>query len=143
MLDAFAGSGALGLEALSRGASHATFLETGRDARVALSANIEHLGAASRSSVIAADAFKAGRFADLPGSPFGLLFADPPYRIQPSRVADLLAQLASTGILETGAVIAYEHAARESVTWPTGFVEHARKRYGSTHVSIAVYEGLE
>src|SRR6516164_1773455 len=74
VLDAFAGTGALGLEALSRGAGHATFVEQDREALVALRANIAACRAQDRSTVIAGNALAIG-----PGPGFGLVFLDPPY----------------------------------------------------------------
>ena len=74
MLDAFAGTGALGLEALSRGAAHATFIETDRAALAALRANIAACGAADRAAVLPLDATRPPA-----GEPFSLVFLDPPY----------------------------------------------------------------
>jgi 16S rRNA (guanine966-N2)-methyltransferase len=74
VLDAFAGTGAFGLEALSRGAAHATFMESDAAALAALRANIAALGAGDRASVAAADVLRCP-----PGSACGLIFLDPPY----------------------------------------------------------------
>ena len=74
VLDAFAGTGALGLEALSRGAAHATFIENGRAALPVLRANIGACRAEARCTVLAADALRPP-----PGTPCTLLFLDPPY----------------------------------------------------------------
>lgn len=82
VLDAFAGTGALGLEALSRGAAHVTFMETDPTALSALRANVVALGAAGRSDVLAADVCHCP-----PGRPARLVFLDPPYG------SDLLAQV--------------------------------------------------
>jgi len=77
VLDLFAGSGALGLEALSRGAEHATFVENGAPALRALRANLDALGAGARASVVRTDAV---RYAEgLAAGAFDLAFADPPY----------------------------------------------------------------
>lgn len=74
VLDLFAGTGALGIEALSRGAAHATFVEDGRHALAALRANLETTGFAERATVLDADATKAA----LPAG-IDVAFADPPY----------------------------------------------------------------
>lgn len=74
VLDAFAGTGALGLEALSRGAAHATFMERDATALASLRANVEALGAAPRCTILAADALRPPT-----GAPCGLIFLDPPY----------------------------------------------------------------
>jgi len=77
VLDLFAGSGALGLEALSRGAAHATFVETGAPALRALTANIEDFGAAPETTVVRRDAIAWA--ATLEPAAFDIAFADPPY----------------------------------------------------------------
>lgn len=77
VLDLFAGSGALGLEALSRGAAHATFVETGVRALECLRANIEQLGAGKISTVVPADVFSF--LDDLGARTFDIALADPPY----------------------------------------------------------------
>jgi len=74
VLDAFAGTGALGLEALSRGAAHATFMEVDRAALATLRANVAGLGAGERATVLAADALHCPD-----GTPAALVFLDPPY----------------------------------------------------------------
>lgn len=104
VLDAFAGTGALGLEALSRGASHATFMEHDRAALAALRTNIAACGAAAR--VLAADATKPPR-----GTPCALVFLDPPYGhgLVPRAVAALTVQ----GWIAPNALISAEIAAAE------------------------------
>jgi len=77
VLDLFAGSGALGLEALSRGAERATFVEQDAKALASLRANVAALGAAERASVVRADAVKFAR--NLAPAAYGVAFADPPY----------------------------------------------------------------
>ena len=74
-LDLFAGSGAMGLEALSRGAAHVTFIENDRAAIKAIQQNIEHLGVERETTLIKNDVFKALTYL----TPFDLIFADPPY----------------------------------------------------------------
>lgn len=78
VLDLFAGSGALGLEALSRGAAHATFVESAPAALGALNANVTALGAGDRARVVRADAIRFLARVD-PAEPFDVAFADPPY----------------------------------------------------------------
>ena len=101
VLDAFAGTGALGLEALSRGAAHATFVESDRAALAALRANIAACGAGPRSAVVAGDVL-----ATRAGPPFGLVFLDPPYGR--GLVGAALDALRRAGRLAPRAVIAAE-----------------------------------
>ena len=101
VLDAFAGTGALGLEALSRGAGHATFLETGRAALMALRANVAACRAEARCTVLAVDATRPP-----PGQACGLLFLDPPYG--QDLVAPALSALQAAGWIAPGALIVAE-----------------------------------
>lgn len=136
--DLFAGSGALGIEALSRGAAHAVFVESDRSARTCLSRNITSLGLADRATVDARDVFRTGA-AVLRGEPFSLLFLDPPYRIVPARIRELLAGLATAGAIADGAVIVYEHRTGTLAEWPQGFETDGERTYGETTVSYGVY----
>ena len=108
VLDAFAGTGALGLEALSRGAAAATFLETNEKARRTLAANIAACGLEGRSRVLAVDAARPPR-ARPPGEACTLVFLDPPYREEglPGRAT---AALAAAGWIAPGALIVLEVA---------------------------------
>ena len=104
--DVFAGTGALGLEALSRGAAFATFVENDRSALLALRANVAACGAAERSRVLAIDALALPR-----GEACGLVFLDPPYG--GDLVARTLAVLRQRGWLAPGALIVLETAAAD------------------------------
>lgn len=101
VLDVFAGSGALGLEALSRGAASAVFIENGRAARAALEANIAACGMETRARVLAADATRPP-----PGAPRTLVLLDPPYG--QALLAPTLAALEAAGWLARGCLIAAE-----------------------------------
>lgn len=140
VLDPFAGSGALGLEALSRGASSATFVDNDRRALTALKANVAELGAGARSTILAGEALAVARRQSLPGAPFSLLLLDPPYRIDATEVARLLETLSKSGLVAEGALVTWEHAAGESMPWPDGFKQRSRKKYGSTEIDVAEYE---
>jgi len=137
--DFFAGSGALGLEALSRGASAVTFVEREYAAIKALRSNIESLGARASARVVSADATSSAVPGRL-GGPFALLFFDPPYRIDATEVVQVLVDLAESGGVASGALVVYEHAAGVRLFWPRGFLEVGTKRYGDTAVSFAIYE---
>jgi 16S rRNA (guanine966-N2)-methyltransferase len=137
VLDAFAGSGALGLEALSRGAARATFVECDAVARSVLTANIASLGAVSVTRVVAGDAFASSiRAAARVGGPFALLLLDPPYRISSAQVAGLVTALEGEGSLTREAVVVYEHATSAQPVAPDAFAIERTRRYGSTSVTI-------
>jgi len=140
VLDPFAGSGALAFEALSRGASRAVLIETDRHARDAITKNAAALGSSGLLALSGGDAFVQAR-TGVRGGPFALLFLDPPYKIVPTQVSQLMEDLASNGSLECGALVVYEHARREVPVWPEGFVAAGDKMYGSTSISYATYEG--
>jgi 16S rRNA (guanine966-N2)-methyltransferase len=139
VLDAFAGSGAFGLEALSRGCTHAVLVEHDRRALATIRHNVALLGVVAECSVVAGDVFALAERTSLPRPPFSLLMLDPPYRLDAARVASLVATLAENGQLDEGAVVVWEHAADVGIEWPEGFSATKTKRYGSTAVDIAVY----
>lgn len=140
VLDAFAGSGALGIEALSRGAQRAHFYERGGEALRALVANAKALGLDPRRARI----HRADVLKDPPAHarpPFDLVFLDPPYAYPASEVLDLVAGLLASGALSDDAIVVYEHAAAAD-----GEVDDAakardlpiarRKKYGDTVVDV-------
>lgn len=139
VLDAYAGTGALGLEALSRGASRATFTEVDRSALSALRENVSALQAKDRATIVAADVKKLANAGPLVGGPFTLLFLDPPYRIDTARTCRLLEALAESGSLTDGAYVVWERASNDTVDWPRDFEVLYEKRYGSTTVAVAEY----
>lgn len=130
VVDAFAGSGALGIEALSRGAEEVVFLELDSDARAALRRNVGALDEASRATVLPRSAAAPGvRPIELP---VGLVIADAPYG---SGLAALsLAALAEAGWLAPRAVAAVELDAREEFAPPEGFAAVDDRRYGRTRM---------
>lgn len=111
VLDAFAGTGALGLEALSRGAAHATFLERDRAALAALRANVAALGAGARCTVLPADALRPP-----PGTPCGLVFLDPPYGQE--AVPRAVAALRGAGWIAPGTLVVAEVGREEPSPHP-------------------------
>lgn len=127
VIDLFAGTGALGLEALSRGAGHVVFIENGRAALTALERNIAALGEASRATVLARDATRPGGRV---GPHASLAFLDPPYGR--GLVGPALAALADGAWLAPDALVVVETAARDDLEPPVGFVEVDRRRYGAT-----------
>lgn len=128
VLDAFAGTGAFGLEALSRGARFATFLEKDREARRVLQANIAALGEAARTAVVAGDALTPPRAAGAAT----LAFLDPPYHedIAPAALKALL----GAGWLAAGALVVVEVAARQPFVPPADFTLLEERRYGAARL---------
>lgn len=140
VLDLYAGSGALGIEALSRGAEHAVFVERDRRAVRVIEANLSALGVEPhRWRIVASDASALVTVRGL--EPASLLFADPPYTIEACAEWQVLEAVGSRGLLEPGSLIVYEHRAGGGGEPLPRFTVRARKRYGDTGVTYAVYEG--
>lgn len=133
VLDAFAGSGALGLEALSRGAAHATFMDNNAIARNAIRANAKALGESAHVSILQADAISPPAVA----ASCNVVFLDPPYRSGLAEQA--LAALAARGWIADGAVCSVEVAAKEAFTPPTGFALVDERRYGKAKLILLRY----
>ncbi len=127
VLDAFAGTGALGLEALSRGAAHATFMERDRAALAALRTNIEKCRAGDRASVVAGDATRLA-----PGAPFSLIFLDPPYGRD--LVGAALAALHRVGRIAPAALAVVESGSDEPIEPPGEFL--AERTHGAARISV-------
>jgi 16S rRNA (guanine966-N2)-methyltransferase len=139
VLDAFAGSGALGLEARSRGADRVTFIERERRALGALRRNIEAVGL-DGVTVIAADAVRtlrdAARAGALTGAPFDLVLLDPPYALDEDTLAGLLVDLLP--LLAPDATVVIERSAdAPEPRWPVSLLPAAPRRYGSTRLHRA------
>lgn len=134
VLDLYAGSGALGLEAISRGAAGATFVDSGRRAAATITANVRACGVSSNATVHtrAVSAYLAGA----PERHFGLVFSDPPYDVTADRVADDLALL--TTRLDDAALVVVERSTRSGGdVWPSDYEVVVDKSYGDTRVEIA------
>jgi 16S rRNA (guanine966-N2)-methyltransferase len=135
VLDLYAGSGALGLEALSRGAASVLFVESDRRAADVIAANARALGAngvdircATVASVVTAP---SGRAADV-------VFADPPYEVPVADVEAMLVALRANGWLSAAAVAVVERStAGPAVTWPPGWEAWRERKYGDTRVEMA------
>ena len=132
VLDGFAGSGALGLEAMSRGAARAVFFETDRAALEGLRGNIAALGAGPRSLVLGADATRPPRPGPTQGA-CGLVLLDPPYG--GGLIARALDALRATGWVAAGALIVAETACREEPPVAAASLLAAR-RHGAARLSI-------
>lgn len=139
--DLYAGSGALGIEALSRGAESCVFVENDRRAVSVIRRNLEDLGVAPGvATVVTADVDSVSCRPQAAG-PVALLLADPPYRIDAAAFRQVLEVMAAGGVLEVSALVVYEHAAAGGAQWPPGFSAGPTRRYGDTAVSFATYEG--
>jgi 16S rRNA (guanine966-N2)-methyltransferase len=130
VMDLFAGTGALGLEALSRGAKFCQFVEEGTEARGLIRRNADALGAIGVCKIWRRDATKLGPCA--PQSPFELVFADPPYNKGMGEKA--LAALVEGGWLAHAAVVVLEEAERATVADVPGLVRVDSRVYGDTTV---------
>lgn len=134
VLDLYAGSGALGLEALSRGADSAVFVEADRRAAAVISENVAALGATGarvRCGTV------ASVLATRTDRPVDLVFADPPYEVSSADVADVLAALVDGGWVASGAVAVVERpASAPPLAWPTGWTVGRDRRYGDTRLEF-------
>lgn len=136
VLDAFAGSGALGIEALSRGAAYACFCEKNRNALQALERNTSFLPASSYA-IMRNDVFKT-----LPRSqqPFTLVFFDPPYACNPAQLCALLEKLAGAQLLDEDVIVSYEYSAQAEedalLSCNIGLQLVSSKNYGNTSISF-------
>jgi 16S rRNA (guanine966-N2)-methyltransferase len=147
VLDLYAGSGAVGLEALSRGADHVLLVEQGARATRVIRENIEAIGLPG--AVLAADRVErvlargpapaasqdspapAGNQDSTEGGRYDVVFADPPYALADTAVSQVLSLLADQGWLAPGALVIVERATRSGpVSWPDWFVPDRARRYG-------------
>jgi 16S rRNA (guanine966-N2)-methyltransferase len=135
VLDLFAGTGAMGLEALSRGAAFALFVDESAPARGLIRDNVETLGAGGQSRLFRRDATRMGSAA--PNEPFSLIFCDPPYGNGLAQKA--LASCADGGWLAPDALAIVEEAQGAEITLPAGFTEIDRRDYGETKLVFGRY----
>ena len=134
VLDVFAGSGALGLEALSRGAADAVFVEQDLTALECIRRNLIALGEEKRATLVQADACHPPAPSKVRGhpTPRSLLFLDPPYRS--GLAASALAALAESGWLAPNAIAVVELEAKDAFEPPAGFTRADERRYGRTRL---------
>jgi 16S rRNA (guanine(966)-N(2))-methyltransferase RsmD len=136
ILDLFAGVGTLGLEALSRGAASACFVENNRRHAYLIHSNLEHLGFTDQASVISQDAV---RFLGYPGcGPVDIVFVDPPYHDE--LLPNVLPPLFSANIIDTSGIVVVEHLHGEPVPEGPGWHVGRSYKYGSTAVTL-LYPG--
>ncbi|MBI5904967.1 MAG: 16S rRNA (guanine(966)-N(2))-methyltransferase RsmD [Deltaproteobacteria bacterium] len=134
VLDLFAGTGAMAIEALSRGAAEAVLVESSRKAVTILKGNLDSVGV-SPGTVMAMDYRAALRKLAARGAKFSLVFVDPPYG--KGIVGESAAELARHGVLSAGAVVAAERAARDPLDrMPGGWELLTDRKYGDTRVTL-------
>lgn len=138
VVDLFAGAGGLGLEALSRGARHVTFVDTDRDALQCCRRNAGTLGEVKNVAFLKLDASRLPPPARITGAPCGLAFLDPPYG--KGLVPPALLGLATKGWLEDGAIVVVEVGAKEPLEIPPGFMLLDERTYGAARVILLRYD---
>ena len=134
VLDLYAGTGALGIEALSRGASRAIFVERDRAMLRVLAQNLHELGLQERATIVARDVVAALRGPGMGAGRVDLALVDPPYR-SGAQAATLEALVP---LLGPEAIVALEHAARDPAVEAAGLVRTDTRRWGDTAVSFYV-----
>lgn len=132
VIDLFAGTGALGLEALSRGAAYALFVDESAEGRGLIRTNIETLGVGGITRVFRRDATRLGQMPKQ--EPFTLAFLDPPYDKGLGEKA--LACLRDGGWLAPEALIVFEESADADIALPEGFTLLDRREYGETQLMV-------
>ncbi|MEW9806609.1 16S rRNA (guanine(966)-N(2))-methyltransferase RsmD [Mesorhizobium marinum] len=137
VLDLFAGTGALGLEALSRGAAHCLFIEESAEGRGLIRTNVEAFGLQGRTKIFRRDATGLGDAGTI--QPFGLVFADPPYGRGLGELA--LRSALAGGWLLPGALCVVEEAAAAPFACGDGFTEVDQRSYGDTVVRFIMAPG--
>lgn len=136
VLDLYAGTGALGLEAASRGAAHVLLVEKDRRAIEVLRANVAATGLTA-AEVRAGDVGQVLRSG--PTQPYDVVLADPPYAMTARELDDQLRVLAAGGWLADGTVVVVERDRRSVVRWPTGYEPAPLRRYGDTVLASALW----
>ncbi|MDX2967995.1 16S rRNA (guanine(966)-N(2))-methyltransferase RsmD [Kribbella solani] len=131
VLDLYAGSGAIGLEALSRGAARVVLIESDRRAAEVVAANLKTVGLPG-ATLLTRPVEKVA--AGDPPAVFDLVFADPPYKLETAELQDVLTGLAANGWLAADAVVVVERGKREPWDWPAGFAALRDRKYGEARL---------
>lgn len=134
VLDAFAGTGAIGIEALSRGAVHCTFIDQSPRAIALIETNVERCGLTAQATVLRAPVNRALDRLATQNARFDLIFVDPPYG--QGLVARTLTQLAATDLLAPTGRILIEHEHKLALALPPAFTQSDQRTYGQTVVSF-------
>jgi 16S rRNA (guanine(966)-N(2))-methyltransferase RsmD len=142
VLDLYAGIGGLGLEALSRGAAHVTFVERDPDVMATLVENIRSLGFEAATTTLLKPADRAISSLGGKAATFTLVFADPPYAAQAGE--EILRALDASGVMPREARLVFEHDRREVLPERVGTLERIdERRFGDTLVSFYIARGKE
>jgi 16S rRNA (guanine966-N2)-methyltransferase len=137
VLDLFAGTGAVGIEALSRGATRATFVERSAQAGATIHRNLDITGLAADAVVQTLDVARFLERAERPGAPFDLVFVDPPYDMAGSEVQPLLEALTSGWVADQGGTIVLTRGERSSMpVIPVHWAVARELRYGDSLVLV-------
>jgi 16S rRNA (guanine966-N2)-methyltransferase len=135
VLDVFAGSGNLGIEALSRGAAQAVFIDNHKDSVALILKNLRLLGFEERARVIEKEAIPALRYLEKREDPFHLVFIDPPYRL--GLAEKVLDYLSTSGLIDEKAIVIAEFSAGEVIPSAFGALqEFDRRVYGDTSIAL-------
>lgn len=139
VLDLFAGTGALAIEALSRGADDAVLVDSSREAVRAIERNLDAMALSDRARVVRSDVW---RFLDLGPSTgaFDLIFADPPYTIGAASGGRILSGVVTGGWMAPRATVVTEHDPKTLWDVPQGLVSVSHRDYGGTRISIYAQE---
>jgi 16S rRNA (guanine966-N2)-methyltransferase len=138
VLDLFAGTGALGIEAISRGAASVVFVDEGADARGIIRANVEAFGLTGRTRIFRRDATRLGDSGTVPA--FDVVFADPPYRRGLGEQA--LAAALAGGWVKDGAIVVLEEDAAAAIHPVEGLTIEESRRIGDTQIVFFRRMGL-
>ena len=137
VLDLYAGTGAVGIEALSRGAEHATFVDSAPSAVAAVRENLRRTSFEERGSVRRSDVVRFLERPRDPGPEFDLVFLDPPYRTSPSEVGPVLALLSLSSLLREGFTVILSRGSRDpNDVIPLHWVVARRLSYGDSVVTL-------
>ncbi len=136
VVDLFAGTGALGIEALSHGAAYTLFVDDAAESRALIRDNVEALALTGVTKIWRRDATDLGPLNTGAGGPFGLVFLDPPYR--KGLVERALTSLREGGWLASNAIAVVESASDEALALPPDFAVVTERQYGETRVAVLV-----
>ncbi|WP_130811945.1 16S rRNA (guanine(966)-N(2))-methyltransferase RsmD [Olsenella sp. Marseille-P4559] len=137
VLDAFAGSGAMGIELLSRGAAHCTFIDQDSRAVARVRRNLGLVGAEKDVfAVLRGDACQLAERGRIAGAPFDVVFLDPPYALSVALVSDMLKHLSAHGALSPGAIVVHERSAEAPGLDVAGLAPVRTNRHGITCVDL-------